>query len=174
MGERIVLTGGCGSGKSAYALDLARRAAGCTERVFIATATPFDDEMTRKIERHREERGDDFKTVEEPMRLAETLAEFAGSPHCCAVVDCLTVWMCNIAREKESEKMKDDFARVFESFSGVVIAVTNETGMGIVPPEKQTREYAANLSELNRRIVSLSDRACLLVSGQPLQIKPPA
>ena len=174
MGEKIVLIGGCGCGKSARALEIARSRPEFPDRFFVATATPFDDEMREKIRIHKLERGDDFQTVEEPLRLAEALAEFAGNPECCVVVDCLTVWLCNLSAEMkdpQAREMTDGFATQFEKFSGLLIVVTNETGMGIVPSAKQTRSYMANLAALNRRMVSSSDEAHLLVAGASLRIK---
>ena len=173
MGSKVVLTGGCGSGKSALALEMAR-SAGADGLVFIATATPFDDEMRAKITKHKEERGGDFTTVEEPLRLADALAPFAGDPGVCAVVDCLTVWLCNLAAapEDEARRMKDEFLFQFGRFEGSIIAVTNETGMGVIPADRQTRDYAASLAGTNRKAVALADEAYLVVAGEPVRIKP--
>lgn len=173
MAKKIVLTGGAGSGKSAYALETAERSAEFPRRVFIATATPFDDEMREKIRLHRLERGGRLETVEEPLCLGGALERFAGDPRRCAVVDCLTVWLANLSRTGSDRVRceKEKFCEQFEIFRGLVIAVTNETGMGVVPPEKQTRAYARELAALNRRVVSLCDEAYLLVAGAPLRIK---
>lgn len=153
---------------------MARARSDFPDRVFIATATPFDDEMRGKIKRHREERGGDFKTVEEPLRLADALGRFSGNPRCCAVVDCLTVWLGNLYAEtgrEEARRRTEEFAERFESFRGLVIAVTNETGMGIVPPGEESRAYSADLAALNRRLVSLCGEAYLLVAGAAVRIK---
>ena len=58
----ILIGGGVRSGKSAFALGLARRLG--TRRTYIATAEAGDDEMAGRIARHAQERGADFKTVE--------------------------------------------------------------------------------------------------------------
>ena len=173
MGSKVVLIGGCGGGKSALALETARRA-GADSLVFIATATPFDDEMRVKIEKHKEERGGDFTTVEEPLRLADALSPFADDPAVCAVVDCLTVWLCNLAAvpADEAQGMRNDFLLRFGGFKGSIIAVTNETGMGVIPADRQTRDYAAVLAETNRKAVALADEAYLVVAGRKVRIKP--
>ena len=46
-----VVTGGSGSGKSAYAEDLLL-SYGLGERIYIATMFPFDEESHRRIARH--------------------------------------------------------------------------------------------------------------------------
>ncbi|QMU56650.1 MAG: adenosylcobinamide kinase/adenosylcobinamide phosphate guanyltransferase [Candidatus Mycalebacterium zealandia] len=173
MGKKIVLTGGVGSGKSSRALEIAERSAEFSARIFIATATPFDDEMREKIRLHQLERDERFKTVEEPLSPGGALERFADDPRCVAVVDCLTVWLANLSQvgEEQSRSEKEKFCEQFENFRGLVIAVTNETGMGLIPPEKQTRAYANEIATLNRRVVSLCDEAYLLVAGAAVRIK---
>ncbi|WP_462137054.1 bifunctional adenosylcobinamide kinase/adenosylcobinamide-phosphate guanylyltransferase [Candidatus Mycalebacterium sp.] len=173
MGKKIVLTGGVGSGKSLRALEIAEQSAEFPERVFIATAIPFDDEMREKIRLHQLERGERFKTVEEPLSPGGALERFASDPRCLAVVDCLTVWLANLSQtgEEQSRREKEKFCEQFENFRGLVIAVTNETGMGVIPPEKQTRAYANELAAFNRRIVSLCDEAYLLVAGATVRLR---
>src|SRR4051794_35603219 len=65
----ILVGGGTRSGKSDFALAVARRLG--NRRLFVATAEPGDDEMHRRIRRHRETRGTDFETVEEPRAVTE-------------------------------------------------------------------------------------------------------
>ncbi|MFC1580775.1 bifunctional adenosylcobinamide kinase/adenosylcobinamide-phosphate guanylyltransferase, partial [Thermodesulfobacteriota bacterium] len=60
MKEVILVTGGCRSGKSRFALDYVNKH--YKNKVFVATAEALDDEMKRRIQRHQEERGPDWKT----------------------------------------------------------------------------------------------------------------
>ena len=101
----ILIGGGARSGKSAFALDYARRLG--EPRVFIATAQAFDDEMRDRIARHREERGaEDFVTVEEPLDLVAALGRVP--PGAVVLVDCLTLWLSNLllADQGESEVLR--------------------------------------------------------------------
>ena len=84
-----LVLGGVRSGKSRYAQTLA---AGVTPVAFVATARPSDsdEEMRRKIERHRTDRPQDWKTIEEPVVLAGVMAE-KGSNYRIVVDDCLTL-----------------------------------------------------------------------------------
>lgn len=89
-------------------------------------------------------------------------------------MDCLTVWLCNLYEKMdgaEAQRQTEKFAEQFEKFAGLLITVTNETGMGLVAPEKSSRDYSSNLSGLNRNLVALCDRAYLLVAGMPVTIK---
>jgi len=72
----LLVGGGSRSGKSRHALTLARRYG--PRRGFLATAQAFDGEMEERIRKHREERGDEFVTVEEPLDLAGAVDRVAG------------------------------------------------------------------------------------------------
>src|SRR5438093_13749147 len=74
-GRLILLLGGARAGKRAYAMRLAQdgeRASGNLV-CFIATAQGLDEDMTKRIARHREERPTNWRTVEEPYKFDETL-----------------------------------------------------------------------------------------------------
>lgn len=96
-----LVTGGARSGKSRFALALAEETA--VRRVYVATAEPLDEEMRRRIERHRAERGEGWSTVEEPADLGGALAALPAGAEV-AVVDCLTVWLGNLLHRRGSEK----------------------------------------------------------------------
>ena len=60
----ILVTGGSGSGKSAFAEDCVV-SFGKTDRIYIATMYPFDEESRKRVQRHRKMRqGKGFETVE--------------------------------------------------------------------------------------------------------------
>src|SRR5215472_7176832 len=91
--RRVLIGGSVRSGKSAFALALARRLG--ERRAFVATARALDDrEMAERIERHRNERGDDFFTVEEPLAVVPALGGLARFE--VVVIDCLTLWIANL------------------------------------------------------------------------------
>ena len=84
MGKKILITGGIKSGKSRFALKIARQLEK-GEKIFIATARPIDMEMEDKIATHKKVRGSDFQTVEEPIYLGDTLKKINQST---IVIDC--------------------------------------------------------------------------------------
>ncbi len=169
------VTGGARSGKSSYALDAARAYAG---RAFIATAEPTADEMRDRIARHREARGDSFITIEEPVDLAGALGSL-GRDTAVAVVDCLTVWLGNLAhraggRLPERPGEVPEIAAFLTALAGPscdLVIVTNEVGMGIVPENDAARAFRDLAGRLNQRIAALADRVVFMVSGVPLVVK---
>src|SRR5262245_55583585 len=106
----VLIGGGARSGKSRHALHLARQSGG--RLAFVATARAEDDGMRARIALHREERGEDFATFEEPMALGRVIAA-EGRHFDAIVVDCLTLWLSNLmfadpgAIEREARSLID-------------------------------------------------------------------
>ena len=112
MGKITLITGGVRSGKSRFALELARSAPPL-KKAFLATAQPFDEEMHDRILKHRKERENEFTTLEEPYDLACVLSS-RSSEFDLIVIDCLTLWVNNLLYvfeqdEAAVEKRVEDF-----------------------------------------------------------------
>ena len=168
MGKKILITGGVKSGKSRFALKIAREIEK-EEKIFIATARPIDEEMEDKIEKHKKERGSDFQTVEEPIHLGDTLKKINQST---VVIDCLTLWLSNLFFEvRESEKLFEieSFIQALKEFGGNIIIVTNEVGWGIIPESETSRNYQAELGRLNQEVAEICDVVYVLISGIPIK-----
>jgi adenosylcobinamide kinase/adenosylcobinamide-phosphate guanylyltransferase len=171
--HRITLvTGGCRSGKSRYALE---QASAFTHPVFVATAVAFDDEMKARIDRHQRERGAAFQTVEAPYDLSAALRSLPPGTDV-ALVDCLTVWMGNLLCRPEATSDTpaevDELLTVLRDPPCDIILVTNEVGMGIVPENALARRFRDETGFLNQSIAALADTVVLAVSGIPTVIKP--
>jgi adenosylcobinamide kinase/adenosylcobinamide-phosphate guanylyltransferase len=164
----ILIGGGARSGKSRHALEKARAIQGT--RAFVATAQPFDDEMTARIHRHQAERGEEFTTIEEPIELAPIIAE--ASFHV-MIVDCLTLWLSNImCANQDCDAQIDALIDASQSASGTVIFVTNEVGSGIVPTDNAfSREFRDRAGILNQRIAAIAQEVYFMVFGQAIRIK---
>lgn len=162
----ILIGGGARSGKSRYALEKARAKAGT--RAFVATAQPSDDEMTARIQHHREERGAEFTTIEEPIELARVIAEAEFDV---LVIDCLTLWLSNIMFSGKPCDI-DALETAAQSARGTVIFVTNEVGSGIVPTDNAlSREFRDQAGILNQRIAAIAQEVYWMVFGIPQRIK---
>jgi adenosylcobinamide kinase / adenosylcobinamide-phosphate guanylyltransferase len=171
-GVTLVL-GGVRSGKSRYAQQLAARAS----RVgFIATAERRDDEeMRRKIERHRSERPDHWITIEEPLDLASAIE---SGERCCdlLLVDCLTLFAAKVLEvygddEEGMASRVDALYVALKSARCSLILVSNEVGSGVVPAFEMGRRYRDLLGEINQGVAAIADQVCLMVAGLPLVLK---
>jgi adenosylcobinamide kinase/adenosylcobinamide-phosphate guanylyltransferase len=168
-----LITGGARSGKSAFALELARKR--YFQRAFIATATAFDEEMKQRILCHQKERGNTFHTIEEPLRLAGAIASCAGRADV-AVVDCLTVWLGNLYHHCDENDSSigehvGAFLAALDTAPCDLILVTNEVGWGIVPDNPLARAFRDMAGHLNREIARKAQQVYLLCCGIPLALK---
>lgn len=174
MASVTLITGGCRSGKSLYAQELA-----CLypqERRFIATAVAFDSEMGERIKKHRQERGGQFLTVEEPYNLASAIITAYRENPSVILIDCLTVWVGNLLYRYENEpssveKSINDFLSAIENPLCDLVIVTNEVGMGIVPDNASARYFRDCAGSLNRNTALRSGNVILCVCGIPVAIK---
>lgn len=162
-----LVTGGARSGKSRFALD---RAAGLgLPLVFVATGEPGDEEMAARIARHRAERDPAWRTIEEPLEVAEVLRREAGVA---IVVDCLTLWLANLLEHGRAlEPATRDLLAALGARRSAVVVVTNEVGSGIVPEHAIGREFRDRAGFLNQAVADLADELHWLVCGQPLRVK---
>jgi len=178
MAKTILITGGCRSGKSAYAQHRAESLAG--SRIYVATCPVTDQEMQARIARHIEQRARrKWKTVEEQIALALAIENADGGS--VILVDCLTLWVNNLMYE--AEKRGDRFdevdieaecirvCEVASEHSGTVIFVTNEVGMGIVPENAAARRYRDLAGRCNQTVAAAADEVSLVVAGIPMTIK---
>jgi adenosylcobinamide kinase/adenosylcobinamide-phosphate guanylyltransferase len=172
-GKAITLVlGGARSGKSRYVQTLA---AAVSAVAFVATARPSDEEMHRKIERHKAERPKEWLTIEEPLDLDRVLAE-EGANCRMAVIDCLTLYAANLLEAEHGnlisiEERLQRFYAALRSVPCSVALVSNEVGSGIVPPFPAGRTYRDLLGEINQRVASAADNVLLMVAGLPLALK---
>ena len=169
-----LVLGGVRSGKSRYVQTVA---AAVSPVAFVATARPpdSDEEMHRKIERHRAERPKEWRTIEEPLELDRVLAE-EGSNCRITVIDCLTLYATNLLEAEHGnlisvEERLQRFYAALRSVPCSIALVSNEVGSGIVPPFPEGRTYRDLLGEINQRVATIADTVLLMVAGIPLVLK---
>lgn len=168
----ILIGGGARSGKSAFALAVARRLGG--RRLFLATAQAGDAEMRERIGLHRRTRGDDFRTLEEPLAVPEALRRVEGVD--VVVLDCITLWLSNLLLEGREPaavlRRIDDLAESLLVRSVHAVVVTNEVGLGLVPETALGRLFRDVAGLAHQRLVGLADEVYFSVLGMMLRLKP--
>jgi adenosylcobinamide kinase/adenosylcobinamide-phosphate guanylyltransferase len=168
----ILVGGGARSGKSAHALELARALG--PRRAFVATARRYDDDLSARIDRHVQERGPDFTTVEEPVHLAASLASLAETD--VALVDCLTLWISNLLVDGDADEAVEArieaLCRVLASPPCHVVLVTNEVGMGVHPETPLGRRFRDLAGRAHQRVAEVADEVHFAVMGVVLRLSP--
>jgi len=161
----VLVGGGARSGKSRQALALAREAG--SRLAFVATAQAGDAEMQERIALHRQDRGPEFTTFEEPLAVAEVI-EREGGRFDVMVVDCLTLWLTNAMF---AETPPREFVDVAAGSRARVILVTNEVGCGIVPENALAREFRDRAGRLNQQAAEAAVEVYWMVFGCALRMK---
>jgi adenosylcobinamide kinase/adenosylcobinamide-phosphate guanylyltransferase len=174
MGQKlriVFVVGGAKSGKSSFALAKADKFAG--RKAFIATAESLDEEMKERIQRHRDQRGEDWETFEEPREMVRVLKE-VRSGYSAAMIDCLTLWLSNLLHNQEDpdKEITSFLSALREGKHPPFFIVSNEVGMGIVPDNAVSRRFRNLAGRLNQEVAAIADEVYLVTAGIPLRIKP--
>ena len=169
----MLVTGGAKSGKSRIALDFCNSLD--KNRIFLATAQPFDKEMTERIRRHKEERGSGWSTIEEPLNVTKAISRF-DNKDTVILFDCFTLWLNNLFMENKkhydsSDQAISNLLELLTNIHGIVVIVSNEVGMGIVPENPLSRRYRDEAGNANQKIARISKKVIAVIAGLPLVLK---
>lgn len=139
-------------------------------RSYIATAQPFDDEMRAKIEGHREARAQaGWRTVEEPIALAEALAAQTSGP---VLVDCATLWLSNLMiGEMDIEAGIASLFEALDRHPTPVTIVTNEVGQGGVSDTALGRQFSTIQGRFNQQLAARANLVVHVTAGLPHVLK---
>lgn len=168
-GTKVLVIGGARSGKSRYALNRGEKITG--RKAFIATGEPLDPEMKGRIEMHKKERSEEWTTIEEPVRLVDTLQDISGCFDV-VIVDCLTLWLSNMFSGRHgfsninqewlhvSPSHGDDDSASNESIGHEQILsqflITNRAGVDDIPSRKVLSYMLKEIIRLQATLSSLS------------------
>ena len=170
----LVLGGGA-SGKSLFA-ERQVLASGLSP-VYVATAFPRDEEMRRRVERHRSRRGPEWTTIETAEGdLQKALIGLAGNrgDHV-VLVDSLTMWttdrLLGDACDQEVRSAIASLNDVLATHRGPLICVSDDVSGGIVPADPLGRRFRDIHGELNQAVAANSDVVVHVTAGIPLALK---
>lgn len=190
-----LVTGGSGSGKSAYAESLLYSCEGI--RYYIATMQIYDAEGEKKVERHRKLRaGKGFLTIESPMNVGKIQFVCAGEPgqaqyrqeaerkgQCSsekksALLECMSNLTANEMFTKDGMKSEDEVVEKIVSeiqtlskkLDNLVIVTNNVFEDGVIY-DAGTMEYLRALGRINAALARLADRVAEVVVGIPVELK---
>jgi adenosylcobinamide kinase/adenosylcobinamide-phosphate guanylyltransferase len=165
----VLVLGGARSGKSAYAERLIGESR--LERIYVATAEARDGEMAERIAHHQARRGEGWRTVEETDRLEQVLEGSAGEGRA-VLVDCLTLWLSNLMLSgADFEARGAALCRTAKSLPGLVVFVSNEVGLGLVPETPLGRKFRDAQGRLNQAVAQAADQVVFVAAGLPLFLK---
>lgn len=166
---RILVLGGARSGKSRVAEQIAEGSG--LARFYLATAEAGDNEMRARIGEHRKRRGAAWQTLDTPRDLEKALAETAR-PDRAILVDCLTLWLSNIfLNEGDVAERIAALTVSLRELPGLIVVVSNEVGMGLVPDNALGRSFRDAQGQLNQSVAEICETVIFTAAGLPLALK---
>lgn len=172
MKKVILILGGARSGKSRYAVKLAKT---LKKKVFlIATAAPSDREMKKKIELHKISRPKQWKLIEEGKDISPILPALKDR-YGVVLIDCLGLLVSNLLadnlRDEEIGGRIKELVNTILKINLTTIIVSNEVGSGIVPVNALARRFRNLLGLSNQMIAKKADKVIFMQAGIPVIIK---
>lgn len=183
MARKLILVlGGVRSGKSSYAASLARESK--LSVIYVASGSSSDLEMKRRVEEHKKARPKTWSVIEANGEVVEALKE-ADKDGGLIILDCLTMFVGELIDrylipdddlvdekiEEEISKHVDELLSVISKLKSSVIAVSNEVGMGVIPPYPSGRLFRDLTGQVNKKLAEQADEVIMLVAGLPMKIK---
>ena len=167
----VVVTGGSGSGKSAFAEETVL-SLGEARRIYIATMQAFDEESHRRIRRHRHMRaGKGFETIERYTELDELLVP----KDCVVLLECMSNLVANEMFAENKIRLRDEVtAQILDGIEALdrqlahLVIVTNNVFEDGISYEETTAEYIEAMGQVNERLAAMADTVIEVVAGIPV------
>ena len=167
-----VVTGGSGSGKSAFAEDKIV-SFGPAKRIYIATMHPYDEESHKRVARHRKMRaGKGFETIE----CYTGLKNLDFPENAVVLLECMSNLVANEmydpsgAGENAEESILAGIHKLQKASDDLVV-VTNEVFSDSMTDNPEMEEYLKLLGKLNLRMGERADLVTEVVYGIPVERK---
>ena len=173
---KVLVTGGVRSGKSTHAERLLDVAAPVT---YVAPGAcegspDWDEDWAARVAAHRARRPEAWRTVE-TTDVAGAVRAAGGD----VLVDCLGTWLtatCDELRwdrpdlEVQVTSLAESLVAAVRAAEGLVVVVTNEVGLGVVPEHRSGRLFRDLLGTVNQAVGAACDEVHLVVAGRVLRI----
>ncbi len=169
MGKLILVTGGQRSGKSSLAQKMAEEKS--QKPIFLATSRIWDKDHARRIRRHKQDRPDNWITLEEEKYFSKH-----GFNNQIVVIDCITLWLTNFFydNKQDIDKSLQEAEREIDYLTqqnAEFIIVSNELGMGAHPNSLTQMRFNDLQGWTNQYIAKKAEAVYLMISGISTKIK---
>jgi adenosylcobinamide kinase/adenosylcobinamide-phosphate guanylyltransferase len=171
----VLVLGGTRSGKSRYALDRIRTYAGGATATVVATATPGDPELDRRIARHRADRPADWPTIDAGLDLAAAIRR--AGPEVPLLIEGLTLWLSTLAGDEPADidpLLDGPVAAALDAIVArpcPVVVVSDELGLGMVPLHPVSRAFRDLTGLVHQRFAAAADEVEFVIAGLPMPLK---
>lgn len=184
MNQQHLILGGARSGKSRFAESVVKAQSQQTldnhsdkqgsnkqhfQKIYVATAAALDDEMQQRINRHKDDRDDSWKLIEEPLDLASVIQQAKSTD--CLLIECLTLWLSNCLHNDCWQEQKAALFSALKTSNAMITMVSNEVGQGIVPMNALSRQFVDESGWLHQELACVCDKVSFVTAGIPQTLK---
>jgi adenosylcobinamide kinase / adenosylcobinamide-phosphate guanylyltransferase len=168
-GRRVLVLGGARSGKSERA-ELRVAAEPVVTYVATGPSGNGDADWAARVAAHQARRPAWWRTVE-TTDLARVLAESSGA----VLIDGIGTWLAAVLDEDgwDDSKLGGRVAELVSAWrqaASYVVAVSDETGLGVIPQTPSGRLFRDWLGRVNQALAGEAEEAELVVAGQVLSL----
>lgn len=193
----VLVTGGSGSGKSAFAEEYLMRLSTQKEtKYYIATMQPFGEESLARIRRHQRLRaGKGFTTIEQSRDLTKAAQRIAKPSNQfqeeavtinrpensvpfirdTALLECMSNLVANEMFAENKIRLRDEVtAQILDGIEALnsqlahFLIVTNNVFEDGISYEETTAEYIEAMGQVNERLAAMADTVIEVVAGIPV------
>ncbi len=190
----VLVIGGSGSGKSAYAEERTDSCfkennpsgmsapqnvgIGNKRKYYLATMQVFDEEGRRKVERHRELRaGKGFVTVEQPTDIHQALDKMAAGERT-VLLECISNLTANEMFSDKEVKLETETAdkiireiEMLQKETTHLIVVSNNVFEDGISYDESAMAYIRAMGAINQKLAAMADQVVEVVAGIPVTVK---
>ncbi|MDZ7817658.1 MAG: bifunctional adenosylcobinamide kinase/adenosylcobinamide-phosphate guanylyltransferase [Aliarcobacter sp.] len=163
---KIFYFGGQKSGKTRAGIKKSLELSKNEKPYYVATYDNSfgDSSMQERIDKHINERKEDFISIEEPKDLTKIIQ--ANKTY---LVDCVSMWILNNLEEKE-EFLKEQLRALFEIDANILF-ILNDVSCGVIPLDKESRRFVDFSGIIGQELAKLCDEVYEVKYGIEKKLK---
>ncbi|SFV75866.1 Adenosylcobinamide-phosphate guanylyltransferase [hydrothermal vent metagenome] len=164
--KKVLFIGGIKSGKSKLAEEYILQHSK-TKPIYLATNEFFDAEMEKRVLQHQKQRQNTFDTLEEPVKLYDTLQQLQIP----VLVEGVSMWINNMLYRKFTEEViYKEIERVC-TLDNDIVFVLDDVGCSVVSEYKLVRQFVDINGRVAQILASNVDEVYHVVAGIATKIK---
>jgi len=164
---KTLFIGGIKSGKSALAEEYTL-SFNAKKPLYLATNELYDEEMNMKIKEHKERRQELFETLEEPLKIVQTVQNSQNST---VLVETLSMWLNNMLYHKHSKsEILKELQKLLCSSKNIIF-VMDDVSCSVISSSKETRRFVELNGLIAQRVAEVCESVYHITAGLKVKIK---
>ena len=123
-----------------------------------------DEEMKERVLKHKNQRKENFITIEEPLNLVSKIKKDNTY-----LIDCISMWILNNINNDEESLIKqlDEIKKIDAN----IVFVLNDVNSGVIPFDKESRKFIDLTGLIGQKLASFCDEVYEVKLGLTNRLK---